>query len=145
MVVLEGWCVGFRPVGAAELTARQAGDYGDTTTLHKHRRQDLMRIDYCLATAYADLFDLLDVFVHVDAEDPGWAYDWRVEQERELRERKGTGMSDDEVVRFVDGYFPAYELYLDRVRQGILKDDPEGRQLRLVVDAERRVISHSIK
>lgn len=38
-----------------------------------------------------------------DAENPLFVYDWRLEPERKMREEKGKGMSDEQVIRFVDG------------------------------------------
>ena len=37
-----------------------------------------------------------------DAEDARLAYAWRLQQEADLRASKGMGMTDEEVVRFVD-------------------------------------------
>lgn len=38
-----------------------------------------------------------------DAEDPLYVYDWRLEPERAMRESKGSGMSDEQVINFVNG------------------------------------------
>lgn len=93
--------------------------------------------------SYAALWGQMDAFIHIDAEETEWVYDWREEQEAKLREEKGEGggMSKEEVKRFVDGYFPAYELYTDALREGVFKEmeGMEGRQLRLVVGRDRRV------
>lgn len=50
-------------------------------------------------------------------------------------------MTEEQVEKFVDGYFPAYELYTDALREGVFKGRKggEGRQLRLVVGRDRRV------
>ena len=53
-------------------------------------------------------------------------------------------MTDEQVVKFVDGYYPAYELYSDGVREGVFKGmgrgkGKEGCQLRLVVGRDRSV------
>ena len=46
-------------------------------------------------------------------------YTWRLEQEHNLWKSKGKGMSDDDVKTFVDGYYPAYELYTEGLRRGL--------------------------
>ena len=38
-----------------------------------------------------------------DAEDPLYVYSWRLEQEASLRAAKGRGMTDEQVVDFVNG------------------------------------------
>ena len=38
-----------------------------------------------------------------DAEDSQYVYDWRLEQEAAMRAQKGTGMTDEQVVMFVNG------------------------------------------
>ena len=90
-----------------------------------------------------------------DAEDTQYVYNWRLQQEAALRASKGTGMTDEQVVNFVNGCksaihgraltclltrtdYPAYELYTDVLRQGIFSED-KGKQLRLVVGEDRRV------
>ena len=44
----------------------------------------------------------LDALVHIDAENIDYVYDWRLQQEHELKMKKGSGMNDDAVRRFVD-------------------------------------------
>lgn len=44
-----------------------------------------------------------DAFIHIDAEDAKWVYTWRLEAEVNLRIEKGSGMTDEQVKRFVDG------------------------------------------
>ena len=38
-----------------------------------------------------------------DAEDTKFVYEWRLEQEASLRSKKGDGMTDEQVRKFVDG------------------------------------------
>jgi len=76
--------------------------------------------------------------VHIDAEDINYVYDWRLQQEHELKAKKGSGMSDDAVRRFVDAYMPGYELYIEALRNGVHED--EGRQLRMVIGKDRKVV-----
>lgn len=41
--------------------------------------------------------------VDSDAEDTHYVYDWRLEQEAKMREAKGRGMTDAQVIEFVNG------------------------------------------
>ncbi|KAI1113133.1 putative Uridine/cytidine kinase [Nemania sp. NC0429] len=133
-VIFEGWCVGFRALSPAELAARRAAP---SRTLGEHPLEHLQFVNRKLA-AYDAVTGLFDAFIHIDAADTGFVYDWRLEQERMLRAQRGAGMSDDEVVRFVDAYYPAYELFTDKLRNGLFPDKPQC-QLRLVVGKDRRV------
>lgn len=89
--------------------------------------------------AYNTVTDLFDAFVHVDAKETHFVYEWRMQQERALRQLKGTGMTDEQVVAFVDAYYPAYELYSEGLRKGLF-GERRGRCLRLVVDRDRKVV-----
>lgn len=68
-----------------------------------------------------------------------------MDQEHALKKVKGTGMTDDMVVQFVQGYMPAYELYLEKLQKEpfIPKTGQEDTQLRVVLNSDRKVISIS--
>lgn len=137
VLILEGWCVGFRPTTPQSIKHAWSSP---SRTLRSHELAHLLHVNDHLI-GYCGIYDLFDVFIHVDAEDSLYAYDWRQEQEDHLRLKKGdprAGMSPEQVVRFVDGYYPAYELYTEGLRKGIMQEKP-GRQLRLVVGRDRKV------
>lgn len=150
IVLFEGWCVGFRPLpedalrglhAAAASAARRASDHYQGR-LGRNTLESVMTINDYLQQ-YNKVTDMLDGFVHIDAAEPSFVYKWRTEQEEELRRIKGSGMTEEQVQRFVDGYFPAYELYVEGLRQGVFNhkrhDQQEKRQLRLVVGEDRKV------
>lgn len=134
VVILEGWCVGFRALDPAEVERLWSAP---SRTLHSHKLEHLLFINEQLK-GYDAITDLFDAFIHIDAEDTEYVYEWRLEQEAQLRAERGTGMTDEQVVKFVDAYYPAYELFADGVRRGIFPDKP-GCQLRLVVGKDRAV------
>ncbi|TVY50392.1 D-glycerate 3-kinase-like protein, partial [Lachnellula cervina] len=136
VLILEGWLVGFRSLPPHLIAEKQAAP--SSLTLGKHKLAHLEYVNERLKE-YDVLTDEFDAFIHIDARDTQWVYGWREEQEAVLRAKGEGGMSREEVVRFVDGYFPAYELYVEGVRSGVLKGKGEGRQLRLVVGRDRRV------
>ncbi|KAL1648458.1 hypothetical protein SLS58_002213 [Diplodia intermedia] len=144
VVVFEGWCVGFRPLPDETLEARWADarrlvDAGESYDgqLARHELAHLRFVNNKLRE-YDALTDTLDAFVHIDAEHTQYVYDWRLQQEAALRAAKGTGMTDAQVINFVNGYYPAYELYTESLRAGIFNGE-KGKQLRLVVGKDRRV------
>lgn len=132
VIILEGWCIGFRSLPAATVAAKQGAP---SLTLKDHKLEDLLFVNEKLKD-YDVLTNEYNAFVHIDAEDTRWVYEWREQQEAELRRAKGTGMSMEEVRKFVDGYFPAYELFVEAVREGVIKE--KGKQLRLIVGRDRK-------
>lgn len=154
VVLFEGWCVGFRPLPDRAVTSlhkRTVTEAQDSSAKYSGRLghnslESVSTINTALKE-YDEITSQFDGLIHIDAEDPLYVYEWRLEQEHNLIKAKGSGMSDDEVKNFVDGYYPSYELYVDGLREGVFKtlkkdgevDDPEGRQLRLVVGKDRKV------
>ncbi|KAI9640712.1 hypothetical protein NHQ30_011021 [Ciborinia camelliae] len=149
IILFEGWCVGFRALPAAAIALAHEASLAlpqtctTPTTLRDHALSSLLFVNEKLK-AYDVMTDTFDIFIHLDAQDPQYVYEWRQEQERALRREKGTGMTDEQVKLFVDGYYPAYELFLDGVRRGIFRarapeEEWKGKQLRLVVGKDRRV------
>ncbi|KAH7317684.1 P-loop containing nucleoside triphosphate hydrolase protein [Rhexocercosporidium sp. MPI-PUGE-AT-0058] len=164
VVVFEGWCVGFRPLAAEGVEEKmkeavnsrasegvaskaQESDFS-TSTLADHELKNLLWVNeqlgsYCKGFMGPQNFDF---FVHLDTDELANVYAWRVQQEHALLERKGSGMSDEQVVKFVQVYMPAYELYLDGLRRGFFSEvqDGKGKQIRLVMDIKRNVTKAEI-
>lgn len=154
IIIFEGWCVGFQPLTTSELEskhskaveARNADGGNYQGRLGHNTLQSVTAINESLRQ-YSKLWQYFDVFIHIDAADPLFVYKWRLEQEATTKREKGGGMSDEEVKKFVDGYYPSYELYTDTLRRGVFRpkegavDDGgwKDRQLRLVVGKDRRV------
>lgn len=160
IVLFEGWCVGFRPLPSS--TVEQKHEHAASAAQHssadykgrlgRNTLENVHTINKALKE-YDEITSQFDGLIHIDAEDPLYVYEWRLEQEHNLKKAKGSGMTDEQVKQFVDGYYPSYELYVDGLRAGVfrtLKDekeegkddgdgDWEGRQLRLVVGRDRKV------
>ncbi|MCJ1390012.1 hypothetical protein MMC18_002870 [Xylographa bjoerkii] len=143
VVILEGWCVGFRALGKDDVQRKWEGAKAKLAVsnyegrLAYNRLEDLIFVDQAL-TQYDALTDQFDAMIHIDAEDTKFVYEWRLEQEASLRLKKGDGMTDEQVRNFVDGYYPAYELYTDKLRAGVFGPN-SGKQLRLIVGKDRKV------
>ncbi|KAK4040750.1 P-loop containing nucleoside triphosphate hydrolase protein [Parachaetomium inaequale] len=143
VLILEGWCIGFRPL-PSDLVAQKWS--APSRTLHNHKLSHLEFINARLADYDAVIKSVLDAFIHIDAEDTEYVYAWRAEQEAQLRRETGDGMSAEQVVKFVDAYYPAYELFTDGVRRGVFEGVPgrEGCQLRVVVGRDRGVVESMV-
>ncbi|KAI9709880.1 MAG: hypothetical protein M1812_007588 [Candelaria pacifica] len=144
VVVFEGWCVGFRALDEEGLREkweekRREVDAGNKESrLGGNRYEDVKFINEKLR-GYDVPTDMFDALIHIDAQDTQYVYRWRLEQEAALRVLKGSGMTDEQVIKFVDGYYPAYELYTDELRAGAIKGQRQRKQLRLIVGADRKV------
>ncbi|KAF1928757.1 P-loop containing nucleoside triphosphate hydrolase protein [Didymella exigua CBS 183.55] len=142
VVVFEGWCVGFQPllVPAIEEKYSQAlAGRLPINTPAQHELSHLLEVNDNLRR-YCDAFmgpQHFDFFVHIDTSDLHNVYIWRLEQEHKMIATKGSGMSDDQVNAFIDGYMPSYEIYLDTLRQGLFSDG--GRMVRVILDRQRSV------
>jgi D-glycerate 3-kinase len=144
LVILEGWAVGFRALGAVAVEGKRRQSLpNQESTLWKNRLEDLVFVDDQLK-GYDVITDRFDVFIHLDAGDTTYVYAWRQEQEAALRALRGVAnaMTVEQVVKFVDNYYPAYELYTDGLRSGLFMGQPDkaGKQLRLVIAKNRSVI-----
>ncbi|KAJ2902604.1 hypothetical protein MKZ38_000365 [Zalerion maritima] len=134
VLLLEGWCVGFRPLRVHDIETKWKGE---SRTLKQHTFEDLLLVNEKLE-GYEPVTAKFDAFIHLDAEELEWVYEWRLQQEHALIAAKGSGMSDTQVETFVDGYYPAYELYYDGVRQGVIQGKSE-KQLRVIVGKDRKM------
>lgn len=137
LVLIDGWCLGFRALSDDAVAARRQHP---SRSLDAHALDDLLFVNNQLRS-YDGVTQLLDVFIQLDADDLDYVYLWRQQQEDSLRAARGdpsAGMTPDQVARFVDGYMPAYELYLDSLRAGLFPLRP-GCHLRIIVDRERKV------
>jgi D-glycerate 3-kinase len=145
VVLFEGWAVGFRPLPPSTLhqkwksateAARSNSDYNGR--LGHNTLSSVQDINTALES-YNQLTDQLDALIHIDAQDLQYVYKWRLEQEVDLRKKRGAGMTDEQVKNFIDGYYPAYELFTETLRAGVFEED-KPRQLRLVVGPDRKVV-----
>jgi D-glycerate 3-kinase len=144
VVVFEGWCVGFQPLPASAVEEKYTKALASKLPINtpaQHQLPHLLEVNDNLKR-YCDAFMgplHFDLFIHIDTSDLRNVYIWRLEQEHKLIAAKGSGMSDDQVRAFIDGYMPSYEIYLDTLRQGLFSD--KGRMVRVILDKQRGVES----
>ncbi|TQS36313.1 hypothetical protein Golomagni_03241 [Golovinomyces magnicellulatus] len=144
VVILEGWCVGFSQLTPAEI--EQKRNLTTHRSLIKHELQHLLDINDKLKE-YEELWSAyLDGLIYIDAKDLRWVYDWREDQEKKLRKKKGNANAMDlqQVIKFVDNYFPAYELYTENLRtSGVISQRGQAhriKQLSLLIGKDRKVL-----
>lgn len=120
VVILEGWCVGARPQGAAQLAV-------PVNTLEREEDPDgrwRAHVNAALAGPYRPLFDRLSPMVLLEAPSFEVVHGWRAQQEHKLRARleaQGADtsrvMDDAGIARFIAHY--------ERVTRHILAEMPQ--------------------
>ncbi|RGP66928.1 hypothetical protein FSPOR_6310 [Fusarium sporotrichioides] len=153
VLIFEGWALGFQPLTKEEVTgkweqakaseAQQSEEWSLTNTLANHELDHLLLINenlgrYCSTFAGPQHFD---GFLHLSTDKLVQVYEWRLGQERALREHK-PGMSDEQVIKFVKGYMPAYELFLERLQnENLFGGEASGKKhVQVVLNKAREVI-----
>lgn len=153
IVILEGWCVGYTSLPSSEIQAQYQQSLPpqsnpSNSTLPNHQLPHLLFINTQLS-AYNRVWEFFDTFIMLDAKDPRLAYKWREEQEEWLRKEGKGAMSPEDVRKFVDGYYPAYELYLPGLRKGRVlevmgeyhgKRDRKVNMWKIRIDGERKAL-----
>ncbi|GAA5862373.1 hypothetical protein JCM8547_007619 [Rhodosporidiobolus lusitaniae] len=159
VVVLEGWMLGFRPVSAhsssslAELysAAKAAPDSEETKQklgidyappfLLEHKLEDLQQVEELLK-GYEELWSEVDVAVQIKPEKMGYVWEWRLEQEHNMKAKNGgIGMTDEQVKNFIARYMPGYELWLPGLSAPASTSSSwtGGNGLRVVIGKKREV------
>ena len=139
VILFEGWCVGFQAISPTAVPQRQSSSKHPGTLSH-HKLEHLQFVNEKLRE-YARLWDQFDALVWLNAQDISFVYAWRLQQEHAMKVSLGRGMTDDQVKNFVDGYMPAYEMYIDGLMQGEIFAGKSGRQiLRIDYDQNRKIV-----
>ncbi|CAG8664221.1 2326_t:CDS:2 [Acaulospora morrowiae] len=135
IILFEGWLLGFKHLSKAqlELAYNRALETSSSYTLTSHLLSHLEMINENLKRYEEEWYPFFDLFVHIDAQDINFVYQWRLEQERNRISRGELGMTDEQVYDFVDRYMPAYELYLPTLRKdnffcSVVEQDGEHRR-----------------
>ncbi|KAH7156614.1 P-loop containing nucleoside triphosphate hydrolase protein [Dactylonectria macrodidyma] len=152
VLIFEGWCLGFQPLSAEQVKAKWEADKASgepqteeaalVRTLAGHALSHLQHINDNLAR-YCDSFAgprFFDGFLHLSTDKLMHVYEWRLGQEEALRRHK-PGMTDEQVIRFVRGYMPAYELFLGRLQtENFFKGEPgDKKHVQVVLNKGREV------
>ncbi|BFZ57528.1 hypothetical protein PYCC9005_004580 [Savitreella phatthalungensis] len=147
-VIFEGWGVGFRPLDDSALS--RIWDCMDDSNQYRrtlrYAPQSVRQInqnlrDYMKGVMGPDApLQALIALIPQSIED---VYQWREQQEQELRAHS-PAMSPEQVIAFVDHYYPSYELYFDQMRNGFFTKGDGSRQLNLFIDHDRDLIGYEV-
>lgn len=140
VILFEGWCVGFRALSPSEVAEKRSTST-HPGTLRQHALEHLLYVNQKLEN-YARIWDQFDALIWLNAQDICFVYAWRLQQEHAMKLTLGRGMTDDQVIKFVDGYMPAYQLYIDGLMRGEVFAGKRGKRiLRLDYGRYREVVS----
>ncbi|ODQ65397.1 P-loop containing nucleoside triphosphate hydrolase protein [Nadsonia fulvescens var. elongata DSM 6958] len=148
IILFEGWCIGFKALDDDYLIQlvhdKKQAAINDAQMCHiaKHPLEHIQVINNNLRS-YIDLWNLLDCFLQLDTQNINNVYKWRLQQEHQLIRQKGSGLTDDQVVNFINGYMPAYELYLPRLRSQKLTSGKDSH-LRIEIDQNRQLVDYNL-
>jgi D-glycerate 3-kinase len=126
VVLLEGWMLGFDPVGPSAAAGVDPA---------------LAPVDAFLGE-YREAWDSqVGCWLVVRVADAGCAQRWRLQAEHAMRASGRPAMSDEQVRQFVDRFMPAYRAYLPRLyAQGPTTATP-GKLLVVEVDENREPVA----
>ena len=133
VLLFEGWCVGARPQPAQALLApvNALEEAEDPQGIWRRYANEALAGDYQRLFARIDALTLLAA--------PGFevVFDWRMQQERQLRESAGTGasavMDEAGVARFIQHY--------ERLTRHILAEMPGRADLTVRLDRNRAIVA----
>ena len=116
-LILEGWCVGMPAVSSQQLLdicRRNGIDLRKLDpTLQDHK------VVLAFVKEYQPVWKLLDYIVMLKADSPEVHKKWRLLQEQKLKEKKGQGMSKQEVHAFVEPFLPFTYVCYDLVKPDV--------------------------
>ncbi|KAI5961910.1 uncharacterized protein KGF55_003881 [Candida pseudojiufengensis] len=109
VILFEGWFNGFMPLDFDQLRLNYFTQT-PSSILQQHPLHFVEDINKKLIQ-YVKVWKYCQYFIIIKSDSIENVYKWRLEQEHELIKLKGIGMSDDQVVKFVNRYMPIYILY----------------------------------
>lgn len=125
VVVFEGWCMGFEALSSDDELAKRLAS---SRVAKQHSLASIQQLNSALAR-YSAWHAALSSIIRIVPPTLDVVYAWRLEAEHAMKRLTGSGMTDDEVRRFVDRYMPTYELF----------DGPSSLDIR--IDASRRHVA----
>ena len=100
VLIVEGWCMGVTAQPAAQL----GYDVNDFERKHDHDGRFRHCVNRLLATNYHEVFEQFDGLVFLNGQSFSRVYRWRLQQEHALRAQTGKGMTDEEVLAFIQPF-----------------------------------------
>ncbi len=123
LILFEGWMLGFE-----SLANKKLGKH--LNTINK------------LLKDYQSWHDLIDKFIYLVPSKNNHVINWRVEAEEKMKASGKTGMSTEEIKKYISNFLPAYDLYLPKIKN--LKPDHD-RHMKFIIKKDRLPIETTHK
>lgn len=141
LIIFEGWFNGYFSI-PSETMLLEKWDLikrRETPRLAMITCENVVQINAYLKE-YQKIWELFDLFVCIKTSNINNVYKWRLQQEHEMIKIKGSGMIDEDVVKFIDRYMPVYYLYYDRLE--LMENMVES--LELNIDESRKLVGSKL-
>lgn len=144
LIIFEGWFNGYTSISENTKLTDKWRKIKKDQVINKNGKfnhitdQNLISVNDNLKN-YEKIWDYFDYFICLKTPDIKNVYSWRLQQEHDLISSTATGMTDDEVEKFVDRYMPMYYLYYDRL--DII--EKKVKTVELNIDSSRCLINSS--
>ncbi|KAI7939505.1 hypothetical protein MJO29_014241 [Puccinia striiformis f. sp. tritici] len=146
LVIFEGWMLGFVPLDPLQL--RRTYDHllefdpPSDTFITQFSVHELLTINLNLSAYHQLIWPRIDVLINLVPQDLNFIWQWRIQQENEMKAKNGgIGMSDDEVKKFIFRYMPCYELYGKSVIESDTNPTMISSSLKVVMDEGRKAVN----
>lgn len=138
VIIFEGWFNGYLPIHNDK---QLIGKWEEIKKIQGSKfnmisDSNIIDINKYLRN-YEKIWQLFDLFISIKTIDINNVYKWRLQQEHELIKIKKSGMTDNEVKKFIDRYMPVYYLYYDQLN--IIED--KIKSLQLFIDESRSLVN----
>lgn len=114
-VILEGWCVGIPVVSSQKFLDICKKNKINIDQLDPKGQYHKVVLKF--VKEYQPLWKLLDYQIMLKADSPEAHKKWRLLQEKKLKEKKGMGMSKEEVEQFVEPFLPFTYVCYDLIKR----------------------------
>ncbi|GME93234.1 catalytic activity protein [[Candida] boidinii] len=141
IIVFEGWFNGYLPYDNTDELLKSWNHIVTELkpTFKGFNIDHIIRLNNDLEK-YVKIWKLFDTFIFMTTDSIDNVYTWRIQQEHNLISEFGTGMTDDQVTKFVDRYMPVYYLSYYRLEE---KDNFGVETLKLCINLQRQIVSES--
>lgn len=116
-VILEGWCVGMPSVSSAQLL-QICRKNGINIKKIDPKLQD-HKLVLKFAKEYQPIWRLLSYTIMLKADSPEVHKKWRLLQENRMKQKKGKGMSKEQVHAFVEPFLPFTYVCYDLIKSDV--------------------------